>query len=640
MNDNNIYYYGEKNDLAPVIKLQAGSIRMDYENGFLRYLKVGNDEVLRMIYFAVRDPNWDTVEGVIKNDKIEQGDQHFKISYTSEHKKDPIDISFQCLIKGDETGHIEFIIKGMAGSDFKKNRIGFCVLHPIVECMGKICIIGHVDGSITKNKFPELISPHQPFKDIHSMQWPVNEKNQAKIRFFGDIFESEDQRNWTDASYKTYSTPLEIPFPVEVRSGEEVSQRIELDIISDKINVSLEPDKDKLTFSLKEDLGFGLPGLGVGSSTSYDQLDESSVEQIKNLNPDHIRWDLDLTQKDLVHKFNTIGRETEKIGSQACLALFTGENPNEEYLRFAKQAIPIKDRIRHIILFSRNSKTTPDHLIADLSDRIRRDFPGILIGGGTNAYFAELNRERIHHGSLDFIVYSMNPQVHAFDNASLTETLEGQYYTVQSSRNFSSGKDIMISPVTLKPRFNPNATGEEIYLRPGALPSEVDVRQMSLFGACWTLGSIKYLAEAGAKWATYYETAGWRGLIQGPSSPAEKEIFRSKAGDTFPVYFVLYWLKEIRAASIIKSYSSHPLIFDGLTVRKDDKNHIFLVNYTLEKKRIQVIGAKNPILINTLNLQNVRKSMEDYRILDEFHNTPYESIELMPCSINWITMNN
>ena len=30
------------------------------------------------------------------------------------------------------------------------------------------------------------------------------------IRFEGDLFEMEDQRNWTDASYKTYSTPLRI----------------------------------------------------------------------------------------------------------------------------------------------------------------------------------------------------------------------------------------------------------------------------------------------------------------------------------------------------------------------------------------------------------------------------------------------
>ena len=35
----------------------------------------------------------------------------------------------------------------------------------------------------------------------------------ANVAFDGDIFEMEDQRNWTDASYKIYSTPLRLPFP-------------------------------------------------------------------------------------------------------------------------------------------------------------------------------------------------------------------------------------------------------------------------------------------------------------------------------------------------------------------------------------------------------------------------------------------
>ena len=35
----------------------------------------------------------------------------------------------------------------------------------------------------------------------------------------GETFETEDQRNWSDASFKTYGTPLALPLPVEVTSG-------------------------------------------------------------------------------------------------------------------------------------------------------------------------------------------------------------------------------------------------------------------------------------------------------------------------------------------------------------------------------------------------------------------------------------
>ena len=51
--------------------------------------------------------------------------------------------------------------------------------------------------------------------------------------------------------------------------------------------------------------------------------------------------------------------------------------------------------------------------------------PKAKIGAGSNAYFTELNRGRPPISAVDFISYSINPQVHAFDNASLVETLAG-----------------------------------------------------------------------------------------------------------------------------------------------------------------------------------------------------------------------
>jgi D-apionolactonase len=45
-------------------------------------------------------------------------------------------------------------------------------------------------------------------------------------RMEGDTFEMEDQRNWTDASFKTYCTPLAEPFPVLVEPGDRVDQQV------------------------------------------------------------------------------------------------------------------------------------------------------------------------------------------------------------------------------------------------------------------------------------------------------------------------------------------------------------------------------------------------------------------------------
>mgnify|MGYP006195238293 CR=1 FL=1 len=42
----------------------------------------------------------------------------------------------------------------------------------------------------------------------------------------GDVFEMEDQRNWTDASYKTYVRPLALPWPYTLEAGTELEQAV------------------------------------------------------------------------------------------------------------------------------------------------------------------------------------------------------------------------------------------------------------------------------------------------------------------------------------------------------------------------------------------------------------------------------
>src|SRR5258708_2214068 len=44
----------------PAEFLRAGPVRLKFADGELRYLRVGDKEIIRRIYFAVRAGNWDT----------------------------------------------------------------------------------------------------------------------------------------------------------------------------------------------------------------------------------------------------------------------------------------------------------------------------------------------------------------------------------------------------------------------------------------------------------------------------------------------------------------------------------------------------------------------------------------------------
>jgi hypothetical protein len=210
----------------------------------------------------------------------------------------------------------------------------------------------------------------------------------------------------------------------------------------------------------------------------------------------------------------------------------------------------------------------------------------------------------------DFISYSITPQVHAFDNATLIENLSGQSDTVRSATEFAGNKKIQIRPVTLKMQRNPAATSAETNM-----VDLVDVRQMSLLGGGWTLGSIKHLTEAGAEAVTYYETLGEKGIIQGDALPNNPEIFRVETGAVFPVYYVFHELLRHKKGSVISSISSHPDKFEGMVLEENGKRTFLLTNYTNQQIEVRVDGISPKAKVSKLDEKSAYRSMyesEDY----------------------------
>ena len=125
-----------------------------------------------------------------------------------------------------EAESITISFEGAAVEEFSSNRIGLVVLHHPDEA-GRPVTVTAPDGSRSEANFPTHISAHQPFKDIVALDWE-SDHVAYRLDFEGDVFETEDQRNWTDASFKTYSTPLSKPFPVTHQTGDSIRQRIRL----------------------------------------------------------------------------------------------------------------------------------------------------------------------------------------------------------------------------------------------------------------------------------------------------------------------------------------------------------------------------------------------------------------------------
>ena len=505
---------------------------------------------------------------------------------------------------------------GEARSTFHRNRIGFCVLHPM-SCAGVPCRIEKVDGTVEESAYPTAIAPQHiidgeikpvaPFNNMRAVSYEVTSGVEAEVRFEGEIFEMEDQRNWTDASYKTYGTPLSEPFPVEVPAGAKISQRITLTLKTQRESSTVTQDKahQPLTFEVSSAAPQPIPRIGLGTASHGEPLNAGELERLKLLNLSHLRADIDLTEPDYESTLRQATDEARALDVSLELALFLSDAAAEELQTFTTVVERVKPPIESYLIFHKAEASTS----AQWVDLARRYLSGAKIGAGTNAYFTDLNRGRPPVDALDLVCYSINPQVHAFDNASLTETLEAQAITVESARQFVDGLPIAVTPVTLLARFNPNATGPEPEPAPGELPPQVDVRQMSLFGAGWTLGSIKYLSESGASSVTYYETTGWRGVMETATGSPLPEKFRSIPGAVFPLYHILADVGEVRGGEILSSKSSDTLKVEGIALRKDGKTRILLANLTPDSQRISVDNLPENVWIRRLDETNAQTAM-------------------------------
>ena len=614
---------GKDEPLPEQTQLRAGPLSMIFEAGDLRYIRFGDHEILRRIYVAVRDHNWDTILPQLSNVQIEHDSDAFHITYDVKNKGADVDFFWQGTITGDADGTITFSMDGEALSTFRRNRIGFCVLHPM-GCAGIPCRIEKVDGAVEESAFPITIAPQllidgeikpvTPFNNMRSVRYEVTSGVKAEVRFDGEIFEMEDQRNWTDASYKTYGTPLSQPFPVEVAAGTKISQRITLALkTGDKPSTEMQDTTPQpLTLEISSGDPRPLPRIGLGVASHGEPLNTEELERLKRLNLSHLRVDVDLTQPDYESTLRRATDEAKALGVSLEVALFLTDAAAEELRAFAEVVGRVKPPVGAYLIFHKTEVSTSAQWVA----QARSYLSDAKIGAGTNAYFTDLNRGRPPVEVLDLVCYSLNPQVHAFDNSSLMETLEAQAMTVESTQQFASGLPIAVTPVTLLARFNPNATGPEPEPAPGELPAQVDVRQMSLFGSGWTLGSIKYLSESGASSVTYYETTGWRGVMERAGGSPLPEKFRSLPGTVFPLYHVLADVGEFAGGEILVSKSSDPLKVEGIVLRKNGKTRTLLANLTSDSQQVRVRNLTGTVRVRHLdetNAQYAMKSPEAFR---------------------------
>lgn len=509
------------------ILLKAGKLEVEFRSGRLVNFKYEGKAVLSEIYFALRDQNWNTIPYRVKDLKISEQEDEFEVVFRAEHDADGIQYKWEGRITGNSENEITYSFHGVSHSSFLRNRIGFCVLHP-AECAGKRCRVIHSDGEIQDSEFPKQIAPHQPFFEIKELKyWTDGLK--VITKFEGDIFEMEDQRNWTDASFKTYCTPLGKLFPVKVYAGDEVSQ---------KVVVKAEGHTESEEGTQEDELNFekisNCKGIYLGSVIK-NPMSQTQLELVRRLKLNHVRYDYHFAEDHGC--FSEIMDQMKTIRVKVLLAVFFTDHWEIELKEILKVLEEWKSEIGGITVFQEKAKVIEASRLGEIRKVLKP--AGIPVGSGTDAFFTQINREPLPREEMDFVSYSNNPQVHAFDNDSIMETTEGQTANVLSCRKLFRDLPVAVSSVSLKMRWNPDLTAEE-ETPEGIIPRRIDPRQMSLFAAAWFIRSLVSLIQAGACSADYFELLGPAGLMQPRELPDYD--FPVTEGMLYPLYFAMYFV--------------------------------------------------------------------------------------------------
>jgi D-apionolactonase len=585
-------WYGRDEPPPQRTALRAGSFTAYLEGADLRDVRFGGVELVRRLYFALRDENWDTIPGKLENLSVEVREDGFLVSFDAYHCNRDLEFRWHGMIRGDGSTDISYTMSGTALTAFRYCRIGFCILHPPGEYAGRP-FSGRTPEGPAGGDLPTTVGPQRYegglyfplFQAVSGLTVSLASGVEAKFDFVGDLFEMEDQRNWTDGSFKTYCTPLSLGYPHPAVAGQTFAQRVSMTASGQPSSAITASNRVKV--SLGGPLGRKLPRLGLGMATHDTALSEGDKELLRPLHLDHLRLDLHLSHADAMARLARAEQDCSALVCGLELALFLTDNADQE-LAGLESHLPPAVPVRRVLVFHEKEQVTAQQWVERVRSRIGSRLPGVQFAGGTNLYFAELNRSRPKPAGLDAVVYSINPQVHATDERSLVENLEAQRDTVVTARSFCNELPLVVSPITLKPRFNPDAAGPEPLPQPGELPSAVDPRQMSLFAAVWTLGSFKQLAEAGAASLTYYETTGWRGIKETDNGCPAPELFCSRPGRVFPVYHLFADIGDWKTGELIDCTSTDPLRIQALAVRASGGVHLLVANLTAQTQTCAV----------------------------------------------------
>jgi hypothetical protein len=591
MTGRSIALYGTSQPEQEEISLRAGPLSALFVNGALRNIRLQDVEVIRGIYFLIRDRNWSTVVPELHDLAIDRKPGGFRISFVCRGvtPSDGQSLEWHGLITGSTGQGIAFAAHATPDTDFVTCRTGFIVLHPLEKVVGCPVTVEHTDGRKSATAFPDRVDPVQSFFEVRAMTHEPVPGIRATCRMEGGAWETEDHRNWLDASFKTYYRPLALPWPYTVPAGEKIEQSVSLSFSPSIAKLKPLPPDPVATVAVGDRTGAAMPEIGL--AVTPEDLDGSlmAASAVREAGVQTLAVRVSSDTVDLPGVLRRAAQLAAVIGAAAVLeVVLAGKDaPDVELGLVAVAAAAVEFHPRAVVVspaidlksYPPSVDRPPSLPLDTIYATARRAFPGLPLGGGMFSFFTELNRRRPPAQLLDFVQHATASIVHAADDRSVMETLESLPHVFRSTRAFAGRAGYRVGPANIGMGFNPY--GASTTPNPDNVRSTMvtnDPRQRALFGAAWAAGYLARAAQGGVDGVTIMAPTGPFGVI-------------GERGAR-PAFRVVQGFAALAGASVLQTASSAPQGLLACAGERRGRRALWIVNLTPSARKVAVAGFR------------------------------------------------
>jgi hypothetical protein len=315
----------------------------------------------------------------------------------------------------------------------------------------------------------------------------------------------EDQRNWADATLKSYCPPLAGPLPLHLGAGQSIGYELRFtaegraDVAPRRARI----DSIDLDPAPSRGVPAALPGLGM--THPGGRLPDEVVARLAEARPAFVHLLVDLGEDTWP---STLREDLSLVGPLCPGAVVTVDCPADRWDQLAMLGELGHGVIDTAFVFDQTSPITSPELAE--AARLALDGSSIRVGAGTRGHFASLNLAGEVPEAAQVVAVALAAAAHDDDRRALTSGLESLAQIISQLRQLAGERELYVGPVGFAPTFDSwSPVGAGLSLRRAW--DAAHHRHPTRFGGAWSLAALAALTPLGVPRVCLTGTVGGRG---------------------------------------------------------------------------------------------------------------------------------